>query len=321
MFLETSAKTAANVAAVFDAIAKTVAGAGASPSGPSIPALQNMPRPVSTQPNATPSPRSPPPKQPSESTSQPSEAPATSSLKPGSEQKSGSEQISRKPQGSAASLLSDLSGTSTTSDGGTEPLPASIDAAVLDTLHPSQDAPSRSPPASAHEASPGVDAHLGQSPKSQLSADGTPSTQQGSSSEHAASSRDGEEKSGAPSVKHAADKESLEGASAASQKAEPSSETTTAPSNAGAETTATEKAGGSKKAETHAAPSVTDAPPAEAQSGGPGDTTAAGLDSSTPVADEEINAVSGAPTAAEHSEHQDQKAASDKAGDKPSKSA
>lgn len=170
MFLETSAKTAANVAAVFDAIARQLPGAGGPPSGPSIPALQNAPPPISTRLTSKAQDRSPPPSNAAVPTKQqkqgragssPAAAPATpadkgakraaaagegaaagvatkqesasaASVPASGEHDEGSETRQRKLQDPAASLSSTQSATSIASDGASDPLPPSSDANILE---------------------------------------------------------------------------------------------------------------------------------------------------------------------------------------------
>ena len=127
MFLETSAKTAANVAAVFDAIAQKLAGAGAPPSGPSIPALQNTLPPISTRPAPkTQSEPSPCNKHVRGSAAAPASAAAPEKV----QQQQQQSQLKPSPP----SLSSNQSAASLASDGTSEPLPASSGASVLDTV-------------------------------------------------------------------------------------------------------------------------------------------------------------------------------------------
>ncbi|KAK9833483.1 hypothetical protein WJX84_003234 [Apatococcus fuscideae] len=160
MFLETSAKTAANVAAVFDAIARQLAGAGGPPSGPSIPSLQNTPPPISTRPTSKTPGRSPSTSgahaQQQKQEKGVSSSPAAASAAPAGKQASiptsvaategsspastpasgradkGSETKQQQLHGSAASLSSNQSAASLASDAASDPLPPSSDANILD---------------------------------------------------------------------------------------------------------------------------------------------------------------------------------------------
>ena len=305
MFLETSAKTAANVAAVFDAIAKMVAGAGAPPSGPTIPALQNAPPPIVTRVAPKPQARTPPPKQPSKTGASPSSA-ATSSASP---QKPGGDQASQKAQSSASSLPSNQSAASTTSDGASEPLPPSSDAAVLDAPTPSHDAPARNSDAPSQEApSPGQAQDRRAAMPEAAGPEHNPSTTQSFPGRHAATFEDTPDQA-------SAEEGPPEEMPAAPQKAESSSEASAEAAHA-AEKTDARPAVSSKQTVEHAdTPSVTqDSTAGDLESGKPGETKGAASNVSTARPTKGPAAVKG------KQEHPDQKAAADKDRDSQSKS-
>ena len=307
MFLETSAKTAANVAAVFDAIAKMVAGSGAPPSGPAIPALQNAPPPIVTRVAPKPQARAPPPKQPSKTGASPSST-ATSSASP---QKPGGDQTSQKAQSSADSLPSNQSAASTTSDGASEPLPPSSDAAVLDAPTPSHDATARYSDAPSQEApSPGQAQDRQAATPEAAGPQHKPSATQSFPGRHAATSEDTPDQA-------SAEEGPPEDMPAVPQKAEPSSEAGAEAANA-AEKTDAGPAVRSKQTVEHAADTSSmtkDSTAGDTESGKPGETTGAASNASTAKPTRGPAAVKGKP------EHPDQKAAADTDQDSQSKSA